>query len=52
MDKNQDHRLTYEEFIDGSKQDPAIVKVYPPPPPHVRALTLQLQALSLYDDFV
>jgi len=27
MDKNKDARLTYEEFVEGSKQDPTIVQV-------------------------
>ena len=29
MDKNNDNKLTYQEFIDGSKQDPAIARVMP-----------------------
>ena len=51
MNKNDDKKLTYAEFVDGSKQDPAIAKVYPPPSAvcsHGRALTLQLQVLSPY----
>lgn len=27
MDLNKDHRLTYDEFKEGSKQDPTIVQV-------------------------
>ena len=27
MDYNQDHRLTYQEFAEGSKKDPTIVQV-------------------------
>ena len=30
MDKDKDKRLTYKEFADGIKQDPAIAKVHPP----------------------
>ena len=29
MDKDKNNILTYDEFIDGSKQDPAIAKVIP-----------------------
>ena len=32
MDKDKDARLTYEEFVEGSKLDPTIVKVRPPLP--------------------
>lgn len=35
MDKDKDKRLTYEEFADGIKQDPAIAKVYHPLPHRV-----------------
>ena len=31
MDKNNDQNLTYAEFVNGSKQDPAIAKVCPFP---------------------
>jgi neuronal calcium sensor 1 len=27
MDRNKDAKLTYEEFVEGSKQDPTIVQV-------------------------
>lgn len=27
MDKDKDARLTYDEFVEGSKQDPTIVQV-------------------------
>lgn len=27
MDKNKDAKLTYDEFVEGSKQDPTIVQV-------------------------
>lgn len=30
MDMNKDHRLTYDEFKEGSKQDPTIVQVRGP----------------------
>lgn len=30
MDLNKDARLTYDEFKEGSKQDPTIVQVRPP----------------------
>ena len=45
MDRDRDHKLTFEEFVNGSKQDPAIAKVYPPTSAacsHFRALTLLL----------
>jgi len=29
MDKNRDEKLTYEEFVNGSKRDSAIAKVSP-----------------------
>ena len=29
MDKNNDEKLTYEEFVNGSKKDSAIAKVSP-----------------------
>lgn len=28
MDRDKDTKLTYEEFVEGSKQDPTIVQVY------------------------
>jgi len=59
MDKDKDAKLTYEEFVNGSKLDPTIVKV------RLRfslsalavalgglTLTLRSQALSLYDGLV
>lgn len=30
MDRDKDARLTYEEFVEGSKQDPTIVQVLYP----------------------
>ena len=29
MDRDKDAKLTYEEFVEGSKQDPTIVQVCP-----------------------
>jgi hypothetical protein len=29
MDRDKDARLTYDEFVEGSKQDPTIVQVRP-----------------------
>jgi hypothetical protein len=29
MDRNKDAKLTYDEFVEGSKQDPTIVQVSP-----------------------
>lgn len=29
MDRDKDAKLTYEEFVEGSKQDPTIVQVNP-----------------------
>lgn len=52
MDRDKDARLTFEEFAEGSKQDPTIVQVCPyavspHPSPHPSP-----QALSLYDGLV
>ncbi len=30
MDKDKDAKLTYDEFVEGSKQDPTIVQVKTP----------------------
>ena len=56
MDKDKDARLTYDEFVEGSKLDPTIVKV------SLSALIIfpflrsnpvvSSQALSLYDGLV
>jgi hypothetical protein len=27
MDRDKDYKLTYQEFVEGSKQDPTIVQV-------------------------
>jgi len=54
MDKNKDDKLTYAEFVTGSKQDPAIANVSPVPSRGMfafPALTLRRQALSLYGGF-
>ena len=37
MDKDKDAKLTYDEFVEGSKQDPTIVQVRPPLP-YIRVL--------------
>jgi hypothetical protein len=58
MDRDKDAKLTYEEFVEGSKQDPTIVQV---PRPHFRDARILLnrnylpesfKALSLYDGLV
>jgi len=35
MDRDKDAKLTYEEFVEGSKQDPTIVQVCPSTPIHL-----------------
>ena len=53
MDKDKDAKLTYEEFVEGSKQDPTIVQVREYL--HYRHFLLTnsfIQALSLYDGLV
>lgn len=35
MDKDKDAQLTYEEFVEGSKQDPTIVQVSVHSPPSI-----------------
>jgi hypothetical protein len=55
MDRDKDARLTYEEFVEGSKQDPTIVQVSLPPPLIILAVLMGLvavKALSLYDGLV
>lgn len=53
MDRDKDAKLTYDEFVEGSKQDPTIVQVC-----EISSIcyggthTLQFQALSLYDGLV
>lgn len=32
MDRDKDSKLTYDEFVEGSKQDPTIVQVSISPP--------------------
>ena len=48
MDKDKDTKLTFDEFVEGSKQDPTIVQVS-----HSLSRLIRLsfihQALSLYD---
>lgn len=51
MDRDKDAKLTYDEFVEGSKQDPTIVQVRQ----HPSLLSPSLnspQALSLYDGLV
>jgi len=38
MDKDKDAQLTYEEFVEGSKQDPTIVQVSDHSPPMAQYL--------------
>lgn len=52
MDRDKDAKLTYEEFVDGSKQDPTIVQVQPQQLHHRAKANLFVQALSLYDGLV
>jgi hypothetical protein len=57
MDKDKDAKLTYEEFVEGSKQDPTIVQVrllsHSSLSFFIHALRHSLpQALSLYDGLV
>jgi hypothetical protein len=56
MDKDKDARLTYDEFVEGSKLDPTIVKVSLSALlifPFLRANpVVSSQALSLYDGLV
>ena len=40
MDMNQDAKLNYEEFKEGSKQDPTIVQVSSAPQPNAEARML------------
>ena len=53
MDRDKDAKLTYDEFVEGSKQDPTIVQVR-----HnvfqlvIRSNSIAIQALSLYDGLV
>ena len=54
MDRDKDAKLTYDEFVEGSKQDPTIVQVR-----HtnmrialISSATAVFQALSLYDGLV
>jgi hypothetical protein len=52
MDRDKDAKLTFDEFVEGSKHDPTIVKVT-----HSRLFLSHItdivnQALSLYDGLV
>lgn len=54
MDRDKDAKLTFDEFVEGSKQDPTIVQVrflvlYPALP---GSLLNHIKALSLYDGLV
>ena len=51
MDRDKDAKLTYDEFVEGSKQDPTIVQVRSSPVYRARILS-HFQALSLYDGLV
>jgi hypothetical protein len=54
MDLNKDTRLTFDEFKEGSKQDPTIVQVGDSiPQVLLNRITLIIhKALSLYDGLV
>lgn len=53
MDRDKDARLTYDEFVEGSKQDPTIVQVCSARSFHMHLLKLfRTKALSLYDGLV
>ena len=49
MDLNKDAKLTYDEFKEGSKQDPTIVQVRPSV---LGRRNTDGKALSLYDGLV
>ena len=51
MDRDKDAKLTYDEFVEGSKQDPTIVQVRLSFFVQGGLLTV-FQALSLYDGLV
>ncbi|KAG6809286.1 Neuronal calcium sensor 1 [Tricholoma furcatifolium] len=50
MDRDKDARLTFEEFVEGSKQDPTIVQASNLP--YISIFPNVSQALSLYDGLV
>lgn len=53
MDRDKDARLTFDEFVEGSKQDPTIVQVcLASSAPITPLLAISSQALSLYDGLV
>ena len=45
MDFNKDHRLTFEEFAEGSKKDPSIVQVRACPCPVLFSTSLTCKLL-------
>lgn len=54
MDRDKDARLTYDEFVEGSKQDPTIVQVCLSQLFDTTIVSAYVapQALSLYDGLV
>jgi hypothetical protein len=53
MDRDKDAKLTYDEFVEGSKQDPTIVQVREIITSHLAVVSrTPTQALSLYDGLV
>jgi hypothetical protein len=52
MDRDKDAKLTFDEFVEGSKQDPTIVQVCSHLLPHQSSVDGCPQALSLYDGLV
>jgi len=42
MDRDKDAKLTFEEFVEGSKQDPTIVQVSEPRPILVLGVTYNI----------
>lgn len=52
MDRDKDARLTYDEFVEGSKQDPTIVQVSSRWSACMHGISFAIQALSLYDGLV
>ncbi len=55
-DRDKDAKLTYDEFVEGSKQDPTIVQVLSRHDSHKRlsihSCPVLSKALSLYDGLV
>jgi len=53
MNKDKDAKITYNEFVECSKQDPTVMDVRPIPRSFIPVLVLtRSQALSLYDGLV